>query len=155
MHRKLEVHLLGQDENGWKQGEKITNIICFLSLEKKKSGNNLRKKKLIINYSTNENPKDISNFVFQFYSKLYSPLINQLKQIFFLSNLSDNINKINRDFRNSCDELNIQEVIDCINSLKYNKFPGSDGLTMEFYKTFCSVLAHIFLAVFKESIDFG
>lgn len=47
------------------------------------------------------------------------------------------------------------EVIDCINSLKENKSPGSDGLTGEFYKTFDNILAPFLLAVFKESIIIG
>ncbi len=33
MKRKLEVHLLGQDENGWKQEKKIPNIFLFKKKE--------------------------------------------------------------------------------------------------------------------------
>ncbi len=64
--------------------------------------------KLVINGATNE--KDVSNFVSQFYSKLYSSLNQPTNTDLFLSNLSDDINKITTDFRNVCDkELNIQE----------------------------------------------
>lgn len=55
---------------------------------------------------------------------------NQPTNINPLSSLSESINKIDTNLRNSCDEdLNIEEVIDCINSLKENKSHGSDGLT--------------------------
>ncbi len=66
--------------------------------------------KLVINGATNEKPKDVSNFVSQFYSKFYSSLNQPTNTDLFLSNLSDDINKITTDFRNVCvKELNIQE----------------------------------------------
>lgn len=127
-------------------GEKNTKY--FFSLEKR-NREITSINKLVINDATNENPKDVSKFVSQFYSKLYSSLNQPTNTDLFLSNLSDNINKITTDFRNSCDEeLNIQDVIDCINSLKENKSPGSDGLTGEFYKTFCNNLAPFFTCCF-------
>jgi len=130
-------------------GEKNTKY--FFGLEKR-NREITSVNKLIINGHTNENPKDISCFVSQFYSKLYSPSSQLNEADCFLSNLSTSINKITSDYKNSCDkELNIEEIINCINSLKENKSPGNDGLTGEFYKHFCKDLAPFLLAVFKEA----
>ncbi len=60
--------------------------------------------KLVINGATNENPKDVCNFVSQFYSKLYNSLNQPTNTDLFISNLSDDINKITTDFRNACDK---------------------------------------------------
>ncbi len=101
-------------------GSRRKKYQIFFQFRKKKS-----RKKLVINGATNENPKDLSNFVSQFYSKLYSSLNQPTNTDVFLSNLSDDINKITTDFRYLCDkDLNIQEVIDCIN-IKEKRFAFS------------------------------
>ncbi len=129
-------------------GEKNTKY--FVNLEKRNRENLCNK--IVINGATNENPKDVSNLYPNSIVNYIALLINPLIQIYFLANLSDDINKITTDFRNVCDkELNIQEVIDCINSLKENKSPGNDGLTGEFYKTFCDYL-HLFYLPFLKNL---
>ena len=44
-------------------------------------------------------------------------------------------------------EISLHEIIKSINSETYNKFPGNDDLTEEFYKHFSNQLAPVLLDV--------
>lgn len=76
-------------------GEKNTKY--FFGLEKR-NREITSVNKLIIDGLTNDIPKDISCFVNQFYSKLYSSKSQLNDADGFLSNLSTSINKIMSDY---------------------------------------------------------
>ena len=46
-------------------------------------------------------------------------------------------------------EMSEKEIIDALKSFSNNKLPGNDGLTKEFYETFCKLLKQ----PFKNSIS--
>ena len=51
--------------------------------------------------------------------------------------------------------LTREEINDAIDALKCNKSPGVDGLTIEFFKMYKSVLIDPLLAVWQEATQFG
>lgn len=48
-----------------------------------------------------------------------------------------------------------EEVKEAINTLQNNKAPGPDGLTPEFYKTFCDLLIGLLLNMLSYSFKSG
>lgn len=65
-----------------------------------------------------------------------------------------NIPKLSVSEKDACDfPLSLTEVKNCINGLKDNKSPGTDGLSSEFYKSFSLELAPFLLQVFNESFS--
>lgn len=56
--------------------------------------------------------------------------------------------------KDACDfPLSLTEVKNCVNGLKDNNSPGTDGLSSEFYKLFSLELAPFLLQVFNESLS--
>ena len=86
-----------------------------------------------------------------FYQKLYSkdPAIE-----FKLVNETDK--KISEAQKQRLNEkLEDKELEDAMHSLKNNKCPGSDGLSVEFYKSCWSSMKHLALPMFRETIEKG
>lgn len=135
------------------EGEKNTKY--FFNLEKR-AGEKTSICKLMINNTPNENPKEISQHVAQFYQNLYTSAQPTSNMDLFLDNVANIAKKIDNDFRDFCDdELSEIEIKDCIKSLKDNRSPGNDGLISEFYKAFNDKLIPFILAMFQESIEKG
>lgn len=114
-------------------GEKNTKY--FHNLEKRNACiNNIHKLK--INHSISENPQEISHFVEEFYSKLYTEPDTSYDALPFLSSLKSNARQIDRVQKSLCDQnISLDEVKKNISRLKNNKSPGNDGLTGEFFKS--------------------
>lgn len=136
------------------QGEKCTKY--FFNLEKRNyEVSSLSKLK--INDQICEDKKLISQYVANFYQKLYAVDNESGDNIdLFIKGIEKEIKGINEGFKVICDrKVDLVEVQKCIASLKDNKSPGSDGLINEFYKTFIKNLAPFLVDVFEEAIDRG
>lgn len=87
-----------------------------------------------------------------FYRNLYKSHYDENATKYFFGHLSQ-LKSISFDQRDLCDkQVTIEEVRLAIQQLKLNKSPGTDGLTSEFYRTFCDKLAPFLHGVFTESI---
>ena len=66
------------------------------------------------------------------------------------------LTELNEDEKNGCEGLlSHNSCFKIICQMKNNKSPGSDGLTVEFYKTFCSSVGDLVVASFNESYKSG
>lgn len=113
--------------------------------------------KIKINDQVCEDKKIISQYVSDFYKKLYANDNESEDNIdLFIKGIKNDIRGIDEDYKSICDQkINLAEIKKCIGSFKDNKSPGSDGLINEFYKTFIQTLAPFLIAVFEEAIDKG
>ncbi len=131
------------------QGEKNTKYFFYLE---KRSGEMSSLNKLLI---VSEDQKEISQYVTEFYKHLYdsNSVISDMDT--FLNDLGK-AKTISIDFKLFCDdEIQLEEIKECIGYLKDNRSPGNDRLLSEFYKVFRDKLAPFLLAVYKKSIDKG
>lgn len=114
------------------EGERNTNY--FLNLEKRNKSYNVIRK-LIGNDGREifEN-QSILDELTHFYHSLYTS--DNCSSVTFCSSI-DNSNKLSEENARSCDGwLSDEECRTALFSLKNGKSPGSDGLTVEFYKHF-------------------
>ena len=51
--------------------------------------------------------------------------------------------------------VTIEECTLAVNKMKHNKFPGLDGITVEFYQTFWPLLGNFLIDVYNESYQHG
>lgn len=108
---------------------------------------------LRINDTITDDPKLISEFCATFYKALYKTNYSECDALNFLDSLQ-NIPKLSVSEKDACDfPLSLTEVKNCINGLKDNNSPGTDGLSSEFYKLFSLELAPFLLQVFNESLS--
>ena len=131
-------------------GEK--NSKYFASLEKKRSETKLISR-LKINNKINTNQTEILSETELFYKNLYNKReVGHSSYNFF----DDSIRKLNNLDKNSC-EGHITEA-ECINSLKNmknQKSPGSDGITVEFYKLFWNDVKEFYINSINYSFQTG
>ena len=125
---RIRSHALHIEDN-----EKCTKY--FLNLEKRKSKMvNITKLK-IENKGDITDPSSILNEQRKFYKNLYSSneYDDSYEEIFF----TDNIPCISEEDCNLCDDdITEHECLKALDSMKLNKSPGTDGLTVEFYQYF-------------------
>ena len=58
--------------------------------------------------------------------------------------------------KSACEgKLRVKECFDCLQSFENCKFPGEDGLTAEFYKTFWNSVGHLLVDSLNYSYDHG
>ena len=134
-------------------GERTTKY--FHSLEKTNASlNNIHKLK--IKEQISEHPPEISNFVENFYKKLYSEQNGSFNTSDFFISITNEARSIDQTQKDICDQaLSLYEIKKNISKLKDNKAPGNDGLTGEFYKVFQDHISEFLLHVFREAIDVG
>ena len=116
--------------------ESEKNASYFTNLEKKnyKSCNivNLEKS----NGEKTQNPKEILEEAKQFYENLYKKNEN-LTSYFDEYFLNDNIPSLSENEKNLCESaITPDECTSALKRMKNGKTPGSDGLSVEFYKIF-------------------
>ena len=76
-----------------------------------------------------------------FYKRLYtSEKTDNLAQDYLLNNLKQTLTDEDKDSIEG--EITLDEILIAIKSLANEKSPGCDGLTAEFYKTFCNVIGN-------------
>ena len=132
------------------KGEKNTKF--FLGLEKsKQTYKNLVKLTTDDGRTVTEKSEILKEQV-KFYSNLYTSKINntiQMKQYFDTSLIS---NMLSHKEKDSCEnEITEEECKGALFSMKLNKTPGSDGLSVEFYQLFWSHISPFFMNSVRES----
>lgn len=127
------------------------NTAYFFRLEKSRSRADCIQK-LNIDGAVTDDPQKVSNHCLMFYRNLYKSQYDENATKYFFGHLSQ-LKSISFDQRDLCDkQVTLEEVRLAIQQLKLNKSPGTDGLTSEFYITFCDKLAPFLHSVFTESI---
>ena len=129
----------------------------FLNLEKR---NHVKKhiRKLYINGSITTDPLKILNEQKRFYQELYQSFnkkSNNSKEIsLFLDNL--NIPKLSEVDKNVCEgKISADECYKSLDSFQNNKTPGNDGIPIEFYKKFWSLISDPFICSANECFEKG
>ena len=128
--------------NWYEYGEKSTKY--FLNLEKHNSVKNTIRNIFIDKDGTEKlscNDKDILDQAKTFYVNLFSR--KSVKTIEDCSNFMNNIPipTLSDENKLLCDSfLTADEMSESLTSMASNKSPGNDGLTVEFYKNFWSIL---------------
>ena len=94
--------------------------------------------------------KDTTNF----YQRLYtSETTDDLAQEYLLNNLTQTLTDEDRDTVEG--EITLDELFTGIKSFANDKSPGCDGLTAEFYKTFCTVIGNDLVEVINNGFQKG
>ena len=98
--------------------------------------------------------KDILKEIKDFYHTLYLRDEREVKFDEFLCNTP--LLKISEASRELCDEkITIGECMSVLNEMPLNKSPGNDGLSVEFYRTFWSVIGNVVIDSFNTSFEKG
>ena len=131
-------------------GEK--NSKYFASLEKKRSETKLISR-LKINNKINTNQTEILSETELFYKNLYNKReVGHLSYNFF----DDSIRKLNNLDKNSCEgHITEAECINALKNMKNQKSPGSDGITVEFYKSFWNDVKEFYINSINYSFQTG
>ena len=136
-------------------GEKSTEY--FLNLEKR---NHIKKhiRKLHISGVIKTDPFCILNEQERFYRDLFKSSNNDpdiaLNMSSFLSDL--NIPILSEDQKSSCEgKLSSEECFQLLDSFHNNKTPENDGIPIEFYKQFWSVISDSFISCVNERFEKG
>ena len=133
------------------EGEKNTSY--FFALEKRNyKRNNITS--LMIDNATNSNPSDIANYTLKFYSDLYSSIYNHSECEKCIDSVKDFTSQISNKFKLDCDKPILKlEISEAIKKMKKGKSPGMDGLPIEFYLSFWSIIENLLYEMIKECID--
>ena len=128
------------------------NSKYFASLEKKRSETKLISR-LAINNSISTNQKEIITEIQSFYKRLYNKReINGSKYNFF----DESINKLSDTDQTKCEGLITEaECISALKLMKNQKSPGSDGITVEFYKLFWNNIKEFYVNSINHSFQTG
>ena len=131
-------------------GEK--NSKYFASLEKKRSETKLISR-LKINNKINTNQSEILSETELFYKNLYNKReVGHSSYNFF----DDSIRKLNNLDKNSCEgHITEAECINALKNMKNQKSPGSDGITVEFYKLFWNDVKVFYINSINYSFQTG
>ncbi len=128
------------------EGERNTNY--FFAHEKR----NIKRKSLSalnIDGAPSKDLKIISNFVTEFYRKLYNSNYNAKACEPFLEKIHTNIPSAEEDFKSICDsDLSATEIKNALFSVKKGKSPGTDGLSVEFYIHFWEFIQNPLLCMY-------
>ena len=123
----------------------------FLSLEKSNYNKKVMTSIMCNNGQISNEPVDIMNEQYLFYSDLYTA--NEYVE-FKLVNLTED--KLAEDEKFECDnDIDLSELTEALSKLKLSKPPGCDGLTVEFYQRFWSQLGPMLLNAFECSRQRG
>ena len=90
-----------------------------------------------------------------FYTKLYSSNNTTVEDIRGYLNTIE-IPKLSEKYREDLDQpIQMEELNYAVKKLKYNKSPGADGITPEFYKCFWDELKYYFIDMINEVFTMG
>ena len=136
----------------WEHGEKSTKY--FLNLEKR----NHVVQKLKTSGSIITDPFDILSEQKRFYQELYTShnkkADNTQTAEFFLNNL--NIPGLTEQQRLSCEgKITSNKCAKALETFQLNKAPGNDGIPIEFYRTFWSLISEPFIRCANECFEKG
>ena len=104
-------------------------------------------------YTTDKNILDCCS---SFYSKLYDSKCAKKAEIDKYLNQGTSLPILSLEDQNMCEgTVTLNECEKAIKIMKNNKSLGSDGLTVEFYKTFWPDIANILVDSFNEAFSMG
>ena len=153
MKSKVEGAAIRARAEWIEEGEK--NTAYFLNLEKHRSEN-----KIITQLKTAEgvildDPKDILEEQYKFYSNLYKQnslakeSINNAEKTF----LKNNVPELTEGEKTLCEGM--CEILLSLKSMKNNKTPGSDGFSTEFYKFFWNDISNFLMDSINDAFASG
>ena len=147
---KLNGLILRSKANIVEHDEK--NSKYFASLEKKRSETKLISR-LCINNVISTNPKEILTEIQTFYKNLYNKReMSNSKYNFF----DQSINKLSNIDQIKCEgEITESECINALKSMINQKSPGTDGITVEFYKLFWNNVKEFYVNSINYSFQTG
>ena len=137
------------------EGERNTRY--FLGMEKSRGDQNTIHE-LKLNNSTIINPLDILHEIKLYYTKLYAKDVHVDDSFNSLEDYLKNIDypKLSNEESLSCESvLDTQALSNALSELNGDSSPGSDGLTVPFYKVFWGKLKTILFDSLNTSIDRG
>ena len=136
-------------------GEKSTKY--FLNLEKR---NHIKKhiRKLHISGVIKTDPFCILKEQERFYKDLYKRSTTDPDITFKISSFLNDLNipALSEDQKKFCEgKISAEECFRLLDSFDNNKTPGNDGIPIEFYKTFWSVISDSFMNCINECFEKG
>ena len=124
-----------------------------MNLEKSNKEKSCLRKVLKSDGTIAVNPKSIMSELESFYSNLYKES-NRLSSS-FLDDLKE-FPTLNEDLRNICEgKIEYNECFNVLQTFQKNKTPGNDGLTIEFYVAFWSLIGRPLVDCINYSYEFG
>lgn len=136
------------------QGEKSTKY--FFNLEKEHYTKNTIKKLKRNDGSYTKTDGEIIEEGFHFYKSLYSKEQVNKKNIQSYLKETDNLKTLNKNDQKCLEgKLTIEECEEALKNMKNNKSPGSDGLPVEFYKTFWNDIKSILIESLNYAYEVG
>jgi len=135
-------------------GEQSTKY--FLNLEKGRQNYNRIISLKNVNMETVTTDEEILDVAKVFYSDLFkSKNVSDSSVNCFFNDITPE-NVLTEDLVQKCEgALTCEECCRAIDSMKGNKSPGIDGLTVEFYKYFWPLVGDLLVATFNECYDKG
>lgn len=132
-----------------------TNSSYFFALEKR-NGQRKSLSMLNINGSKCTDQKLIADSVFSFYSNLHkSEFINPSGEM-LISKIKKHIVTVDEDLKKTCDSnLTKEEIKTALFSMKKDKSPGVDGLSVEFYIHFWDIIQEPLFCMYSECVGRG
>ena len=136
------------------RAKKVLNI--FFNLEKEHYTKNTIKKLKKNDGSYTKTDREIIEEGFQFYKSLYSKEeVNENNIKSYLQEI-DNLKILNENDQTCLEgKLTIEECEEALKNMKNNKSPGSDGLPVEFYKTFWNDIKSILIGALNYAYEVG
>ena len=128
------------------------NTKYFANVEKKRAEQKVIRT-LNTDSDTLNNNQDILDYTMQYYAKLYSN-DNTTDDDNYFFNLEHNKLNDHENIRLS-GHITEGECLDAIQNMNHNKSPGSDGLSVEFYKTFWTDIKSFYTKSINYSYDNG
>ena len=135
----------------FEEGEKKTQYFEQLLKTKK------RKSVIKEVYNQNEEPvtdkNEVLKIIKSFYEKLYSDHdVFEDENLLFLTDIP----KLSDESKNLCEgKVTKNECYEVLKEMKFNKSPGNDGFTTEFYNTFWPALGDTLVETLNEAYDRG
>ena len=111
-----------------------------------------------INGFLTTDPLKILNEQKRFYQELYESINSTSNNSERISLLPDNLNipKLSETDKNSCEgKISAGECYKLLDKFQNNKTPGNDGIPIEFYKKFWSLISDPFINSISECFEKG
>ena len=138
------------------EGEKNTKF--FLGLEKARANAKIMEQVKDVNGRTVTGQHNVLKVQTDYFKELYrkkidcNNMLNNIKT--FISNT--NIPCLTEEEKNNCErDLTETEVAEALKAMKNGSCPGSDGLTIEFYKVFWPLIKEFLLPSFNSAFETG
>ena len=154
-NKNVEGIIIRSRARWYEHGERSSKY--FLNLEKR---NHVKKhiRKLDINGVLTTDPLKILNEQKRFYQELYQSINKMSNNSEIISLFLDNLNipKLSETDKNYCEgKISVSECHKLLDSFQNNKTPGNDGMPIEFYKKFWSLISDPFINSINECFEKG